>query len=124
MFCHDSTRFVMFESGLKKEHFQNLGQFHKKLYLAVLISMGVSEASMKRVELAMGPTQFDTVTDRSVLGTLNLSRSDFDHFISDYNNILEVDPVIAARWLNGRPMRARGVLIWPDKSMLELVSSL
>lgn len=62
--------------------------------------MGVSEASLKRVELAMGPAQFDAVTDRSVLGTMNQSRSDFDYFISDYNNILEVDPIIAACWLN------------------------
>lgn len=86
--------------------------------------MGVSEASLKRVELAMGRAQFDVVTDRSVLGTMNQSRSDFDYFISDYNNFLEVDPNIAARWLNHRPLTARGVWLWADKSMLELVSSL
>jgi len=40
MFCHDTTRFVLFESGLKKEQFQNLGKFHKQLYLAALIAMG------------------------------------------------------------------------------------
>jgi hypothetical protein len=124
MFCHDTTRFILFESGLKKEQFHNLGYLHWKLYLAALISMGVPEAGLKQVELAMGLAQFDSVTDRSVLGTMNQSRSDFDHFICDYNNILEVDPVIAAQWLNGRPMRARSVLIWPDKSMLELVNSL
>ena len=124
MFCHDTTRFILFESGLQKEQFHNLGQLHKQLYLATLISMGVSEAKLKRVELAMGQAQFDTATDRSVLGTLNQSRSDFDHFVEDYNNILEVDAVIAARWLNHRPMIARGKLIWPDESMLELINSL
>lgn len=124
MFCHDTTRFVLFASGLKKEQFHNLGQFHKQLYLAALISMGVSEASLKRVELAMGPTRFDTVTDRSVLGTMNQSRSDFDYFIADYSNILEVDSILAARWLNKRPLTARGKWLWPDKSMLELVGKL
>lgn len=124
MFCHDSTRFVLFESGLKKEQFHNLGQLHKQLYLAALVSMGVSEASLKRVELAMGPAQFDTTTDRSVLGTINQSRFEFDFFLDDYNNILEVDAIIAARWFNKRPLTARGKWLWPDKSMLELVSSL
>ncbi|WP_136515950.1 DUF6933 domain-containing protein [Geomonas edaphica] len=124
MFCHDSTRFVLFESGLKKGQFHDLGQLHKKLYLAVLISMGVSEASLKRVQLALGSVLFDTVTDRSVLGTLNQSRGEFDYFIADYSNILEVDPIIAAQWFNKRPLTARGKWLWPDKSMLELVGSL
>ena len=124
MFCHDSTRFILFQSGLKKEQFNNFGQLHKDLFKFALISMGVTDSGIKRVELAAGPTQFDTATDRSVLATLNQSRSKFDHFIFDYRNILEVDSVIAARWLNETPMRARGVLIWPEKSMLELVGKL
>lgn len=124
MFCHDSTRFILFQAGLKKEQFNNLGQLHKDLFKFALISMEVPDSGIKRVELAMGPALFDTSTDRSVLGTLNQSRSDFDHFISDYGNILEVDPVIAARWLNHRPLTARGTWLWPDKSMLKLVGKL
>lgn len=124
MFCHDTTRYILFESGLKKEQFHDLGQLHKQLYLASLISMGVSEASLKRVELAMGPAQFDTATDRSVLGTLNQSRFEFDFFLDDYSNILEVDAIIAAKWFNHRPLTARGKWIWADKAMLELVGTL
>ena len=95
-----------------------------ELFKNTLIFLDVLDSSIKRVELAMGPALFDTATDRSVLATLNQSRSKFDHFIFDYRNILEVDSVIAARWLNETPMRARGVLIWPDKSMLDLVGKL
>lgn len=124
MFCHDSTRFILFQAGLKKEQFNHLGLLHRELFKFALISLGVSDSSVKRVELATGIPQFDTSTDRSVLGTQNQSRSDFDHFICDYNNILEVDSVIAARWLNDRPMTARGTLLWPDKSMIDLVSGL
>jgi len=124
MFCHDTTRFVLFESGLKKEQFQKLGQFHKELYLAALIAMGVPEATLKRVELAMGPARFDTATDRSVLGTLNQSRLEFDFFLDDYTNILDVDPLIAAKWFNHRPLTARGTWLWADQEMLALVSSL
>lgn len=124
MFCHDTTRFVLFESGLKKEQFPNLGQFHTQLYQAALSSMGVSEASLKQVELAMGPAQFDTVTDRSVLGTMNQSRSEFDFFIADYSNILEVDAIVAAKWFNHRPLTARGKWLWADEQMLQLINSL
>jgi hypothetical protein len=124
IFCHDTTRFVLFQAGLKKEQFNNLGQLHKDLFKFALISLGVPDSRIKRIELATGSAQFDTATDRSVLGTLNQTRSDFDHFISDYRNILDVDSVIAARWLNERPMGARGVLVWPDKSMLDLVGKL
>ena len=124
MFCHDTTRFILFQADLRKEQFNNLGHLHRELFKFALISLGVPDSSIKRVELAMGPAQFDTATDRSVLGTLNQSRSDFDHFISDYNNILEIDPVIAARWLNHRPLTARGTWLWPDKSMHELIGKL
>lgn len=124
MFCHDTTRFILFQAGLKKEQFNNLGQLHRELFKYALISLGAPDSSVKRVELVVGQAQFDTATDRSVLGTLNQSRSDFDHFISDYRNILDVDPVIAARWLNHRPLTARGTWLWPDRNMLELVDKL
>ena len=124
MFCHDATRFILFQAGLRKEQFSNLGKLHRELFKFALISLGVPDSSIKRVELAMGPAQFDTATDRSVLGTLNQSRSDFDCYIPRYNNILEIDPVDAARWLNERPMNARGVLLWPAKLMLELIGNL
>jgi hypothetical protein len=124
MFCHDTTRFVLFEAGLKKEQFQNLGQLHKELYLAALIVMGGPEATLKRVELAMGPARFDTATDRSVLGTLNQSRFEFDFFLDDYSNVLDVNPLAAAKWFNHRPLTARGKWLWADDEMLALVSSL
>ena len=124
MFCHDSTRFILFQAGLRKEQFNNLGKLHRELFRFALVSMGVPDSSIKRIELAMGPATFDTATDRSVLGTLNQSRSDFDYFIEDYNNILEVDAVLAAKWFNHRPLTARGKWLWADKSMLELINSL
>ena len=124
MFCHDTARFVLFEAGLKKEQFHNLGQLHKELYLATLIVMGVPEATLKRVELAMGPARFDTATDRSVLGTMNQSRFEFDVFLDDYNNVLDVNPLATVKWFNHRPITARGTWLWADEEMLALVSSL
>ena len=113
--------FVLFESVLKKEQFQNLGQLHQNIFLAALVSMGVTEATIKRIELAMGPALFDTATDRSVLGTLNQSRYEFEYFIADYNNIMEVDTVVVAQWFNHRPLTARGKWLWADEQMLQLL---
>ena len=124
MFCHDTTRFILFEAGLKKEQFHNLGQLHKELYLAALIVMGVPDATLKRVELAMGSARFDTATDRSVLGTLNQSRFEFDVFLDDYHNVLDVNPLATVKWFNHRPITARGTWLWADEEMLALVSSL
>ncbi len=124
MFCHDTTRFTLLQAGLKKDDFRNLGQLHRDLFAFAPISMGVPDSGIKRVRLALGAAQFDTTTDRSVLGTLNQSRHDFDWYLDDFRNILEVDPVLAARWLNERPLTARGTWLWPDKGMLELVGKL
>ncbi len=63
-------------------------------------------------------------TTRSVLGTMNRSRFEFDFFLDDYANILEVDPLIAAKWFNHRPLSVRGKYLWADEQMLALVSSL
>jgi len=84
----------------------------------------VPEATLKRVELAMGPARFDTATDRSVLGTLNQSRFEFDVFLDDYNNVLDVNPLAIAKWFNHRPLSIRGKYLWADEQMLALVSSL
>ncbi|ACD96548.1 DUF6933 domain-containing protein [Trichlorobacter lovleyi] len=66
----------------------------------------------------------DTATDRSVLGTLNQSRFEFDFFLDDYSNVLDVNPLAAAKWFNHRPLTARGKWLWADDEMLALVSSL
>lgn len=124
MFCHDATRFVLFQAGLRQEQFAALGKLHRELFLAALIGQGVTEPALKRVELAMGPAQFDSVTDRSVQSSLNQARFDFDAYLEDCNNVMEVDLMDAVRWLNHRPTQARGVWLHPDKCMLELVGRL
>jgi hypothetical protein len=124
MFCHDATRYVLFQAGLRKEQFAALGKLHKELFLAALTGQGVSEPALKRVEPAMGPALFDGVTDRSVLSSLNQARFDFDAYLDGCRNVMEVDLMDAAKWLNHRPTQARGVWLYPDKSMLELVERL
>jgi len=124
MFCHDATRYVLFQAGLRKEQFAALGKLHKELFLASLLAQGVTEPTLKRVELAMGPAQFDRLTDRSVQSSLNQASFDFGAYLEGCNNVMEVDLLDAARWLNHRPTQARGVWLHPDKCMLELLEHL
>lgn len=124
MFCHDATRYVLFQAGLRKEQFAALGKLYKELFLETLTAQGVTEPTLRRVELAMGPAQFDTVTDRSVQSSLNQARFDFDAYLDGCRNVMEVDLIDAMRWLNHRPTQARGVWLYPDKCMLELVERL
>lgn len=123
MFCHDTTRFTVLLTGLRKEHFKGLAQLHWESFRAVLLAMGVGESAIQ-AGLAMGEALWDTATDRSVLSVLNQSRSDLDGFLSRYSNIMDLDPVEVARWLNKRPVCARGKWLWPEKDMLELIGGL
>jgi len=73
MFCHDASRYVLFQSGLRKAHFAELGdRWFRPLYLATLAGLGCSTAQLRKAELALGPMRFDTAIDRSVQGSLRV----------------------------------------------------
>jgi hypothetical protein len=124
MFCHDATRYVLFMAGLKKPDFMELGAVHRKLFLEALAAQGFPAIQVKKVELALGPAVFDTATDRSVLGSLNQARSDFEWGFCATANVMELKPVDIAIKLNHRPTQANKVWLWPDQAMSELISTL
>lgn len=125
MFCHDATRYVLFVPGLHKADFAELGgKWFRPLYLATLAMLGCPDAQIKKVELALGPMRFDTVTDRSVQGSLRVAKLDLEAWLDQVPNVMDLDPLAVSRWLNGRPATARGKWIWPDRAMLEAVARL
>ncbi|HEX5647821.1 MAG TPA: hypothetical protein VFX56_12700 [Nitrospira sp.] len=76
MFCHDCTRYVLFLPGLRAAQFADLGRWHQELFLATLAVQGLPSSHLARLELLMGPLQFDCQTDRSVLGSLRVAADD------------------------------------------------
>lgn len=120
LFCHDKTRYTLLLPGLRKEQFAAIGRLFKELFLASLATYGLPDSLLKRVELAVGPALFDRTTDRSVLGTLNQTRSELDCLL-DGMNVMELDLLQAAKWLNERPVTARGVWLFPNKEILALL---
>jgi Domain of unknown function (DUF6933) len=124
LFCHDETRYMVFVPGLKKTHFNDLGRVHRDLFLMSLTAHGVSDAKVMRAGLALGPVAFDSATDHSVLGSMNIALGDFRSFLGQYANLLEIDLAAAALYLNDRPVTVRGSWHWPAKEMLAMVAKL
>lgn len=122
MFCHDTTRYAIFLPGLRKEQMVDLGRLHREFFLASLVTLGVPDIQLKKIELSLGPALCDRATDRSVLGTMNQACNDLDGYLMGYANVLELDPLETAQWLNERPLTEKGIWLWPAKEMMELVN--
>lgn len=123
LFCHDTTRFILFVAGLRKEQFADLGRLHRELFLTTLAAEGVATGVLKRVELALGPSRFDAATDRSVLASMNIASSDLGSLKVEVENVLDLDPLETARWLNDRPVTIRGKWSFPAEAMLEMIQN-
>ncbi|MCP5413469.1 MAG: hypothetical protein H6961_02430 [Chromatiaceae bacterium] len=118
MFCHDATRYCLFLAGLRKPHFAELGsKWFRELFTATLAVVGVPDTKIKKVELMLGPVRFDTATDRSVQGSINIARQDLQARVFQLPNVMDLDPLKVSVWLNQRPVTVRGKFIHPDREM-------
>ena len=125
MFMHDDTRYALFLPGLRKEHFAVLGaRWFRQLYTATLAVLGCPNRQIRKVELALGPVRYDTITDRSVQGSMRVAKQDLEAWVYDVPNVMVLDPLAAAAWLNDRPARMHGKLVWPGPAMRERVEAL
>lgn len=125
MFVHDATRYALFLPGLRKEHFAALGErCFRPLFLATLAMFGCPDTQIKKVELALGPVRFDTVTDRSVQGSLRVAKQDLEVWVYRVSNVLDLDPLKISCWLNERPVTVYGKWLHPDQAMLDMVGRL
>lgn len=125
MFCHDSSRYVLFVPGLRKAHFAELGErWFRPLYLATLAGLGCSTAQLRKAELALGPMRFDTAIDRSVQGSLRVAKWDLEAWVYQVTNVMDLDPFAMSCKLNERPATVYGKVVWPDRAMLEAVAAL
>ncbi len=117
LFCHDRTRYSLFMAGLRKPQFAELGKWFRLLFTASLAVAGCPDSQIRKIEMLLGPVRHDTATDRSVLGTINIARKDLDALVWRVPNVLELDPLEVAAYLNGRPVTVRSKFLWPVKEM-------
>ena len=125
LFCHDLTRAILFAPGVRKPDLQQLG---KGLFSSMLISMlyelGCNAGQLNAVKLALGPVQFDSATDRSVLASMTVAKHDLEPYIYDVANVLDFDPIAASARVTQRPATIAGEWIQPDVELLKLVHAL
>ena len=87
--------------------------------------MGMSDAEVRRAELALGSVTFDTHTDRSVLSSLTQMKFMLDARVRAVEDVMLLNPLSVTHWLCHTPVNAKGVnSTWPDKAMLERVAAL
>jgi len=124
-FCHDSSRAVIFVPGVRKPDFQQLGnKIFPDILIGLLQSLGCNPGRLQAARLALGPVRFDAVTDRSVLGSMNIAKRDLEPMIYNVPNVLDLDPVVVSARISRRPARIANKLVWPDAELLSLVDSL
>ena len=124
LFCHDDTRYCLFQPRLSAPQFADLGRWHRDLFLASLATEGIAGAVIARVDEVLGAPRFDTKTDRSVLASMNIALGDLAAHAADVAHILELDPLRASQQLNRRPARANGKWLRPERAMRERVARL
>jgi len=125
LFCHDETRAVLFIAGLRKPQFAALGgEIFRQLFADTLAALNCPKAQVRRALLSLGPCEFDTETDRSVLGSMRVARQDLEAYLWDFPNVLMMDPVEASRRLTRRPVSVRGKHFWPQDRLRDLVAGL
>ena len=125
MFMHDDTRYALFLPGLRKEHFAVLGaRWFRELYTATLAVLGCPDRQIRKVALALGPIRYDMATDRSVQGSMRVAKQDLETRVYRVPDVMVLDTLAAAAWLNDRPARVYGKLVWPGSAMRERVEAL
>ncbi len=125
MFCHDESRYCLFLAGLRKPQFAELGsKWFRELFTATLVVIGCPDTQIKKAELLLGPVRYDTATDRSVQGSINIARRDLEAMLYRVPNVLDLDPLAVSRRLNERPTTVKGRSLWPVKVMMAKVSAL
>lgn len=125
MFCHDESRYCLFLAGLRKPHFPELGsKWFRQLFTASLAEVGCPDAQIRKVDLMLGPIRYDTATDRSVQGSINIARRDLEAITFGAPNVLDLDPLAVSVRLNERPATVHGKWLQPTKVMQQQVAEL
>ena len=124
LFVHDTTRFPVFVSALKKADFAELDWYFQDGFMNTLLKAGADDEHMKAAEKLLAPLVCDSDTNRSVLGTLNNMGQDVGHMLGyDQCSVMDLSPYRTGAWLAERPCMMKGVgdYLLPARAMLELL---
>lgn len=127
LLVHDRTRFPLFMSCLTKPDFAEFDCLFADTLVKTLLKCGANARQLDAAHRHLAPLQVDTDCNRSVQGTMNQMKSDFDHMLwYDNVNISELLTSRAGMWLADRPCTVKGQkgCVWPMDAMLALLDRL
>ena len=125
LFVHDKTRFALFIPMLTKPDFANLDGHFQNVLMNALLKAGGDGDLMEAAAEQLQPLAFDTVTDRSVLGTMNQMKADLENKLAyDDTGINDFSPYITSVWLSRFPRKVKGEkdYVFPLELMPALLS--
>ena len=79
LLVHNKTRFPVFMIGLTKPDFASLDYLFADTLMNTLLKVDANEEQMQVAQQLLEPLFIDKTNDRSVQGTLNQMKSDFEH---------------------------------------------
>lgn len=126
LLVHDETRFPLVLPALTKPDFVELNDRFVDALMNTLMKCGASHAQLEAASHYMQPLVVDSLCNRSVQGTLNQMKIEFEHQL--YYSDLSVAQMLGystGAWLADTPrsVKGRGYL-WPIKEMLTLLEQL
>ncbi|WP_219968252.1 MULTISPECIES: DUF6933 domain-containing protein [Pseudidiomarina] len=127
LMAHDRTRFPLVLPALRKPKFAELNERFVDTFMNTLLKCGATEVRLEAADKYLRPLQIDTDCNRSVQGTINRMKDEFDYQIYyDRLNIVEMTGYNAGAWLADTPRSTKDQRnpIWPKEAMLTLLASL
>jgi hypothetical protein len=137
LMVHSMTRFPVLLVGLTKKNFADFDHLFVDAFMNTLLKVGADGEQMQAAEQLLAPLNFvaaatDKVNGRSVQGTSNQMKRDFEHMLAyDNVDVMDISTYRAGAWLADRPCwvkcrdedaaKSKKDTIWPVKSMLALL---
>lgn len=126
LYTNDKTRYSIFIPGMVESQFKHFDECFKGIFTATLFYQGLSKNEVKHAEFALGKIDYDTATNRSVMGTQNSLLRMIDARVSRSEHVMSMDIMDLSLFLNEVPTRGKDLdgVIFPEEEMKKLIASL
>lgn len=123
-FVHDATRFALFLPALTKPDFAELNDRFIDSFMNTLLKCGADEQHMAAADKYLRPLQVDTQCSRSVQGTINRAKFEFECLLENKPvDLAEMMGYSVGVWLSHTPRTIKGKkdMFFPNQAMLALL---
>lgn len=119
LYMHDASRFVILDRAVKKSEAHFFQRRFIRLLAEAVSDLGGSDACIDTLIRRHRLMHWDTHTQRSVLGSLNITRRDILAILEQ--DIMSVNIRHVHKVMNQRPMTVNQDYVFPHEEFLKLV---